>query len=80
MKTISGPKLQTFYTCYTDTEKCKYFSGGDMTKGVSCKKGIDIRYHFTQCLVKTPINCPLLGKTTEEEDMNFNKDVLMRNL
>lgn len=78
MKTISGPKLQTFYTCYTNTEKCMYFSGGEMTKGISCKKGIDVR--FMGGIVKTPVNCPLLGKTTEEGDMNFNKDVLMRNL
>ena len=78
MKTISGPTLQTFYTCYTDTEKCKYFSGGPLTKGVSCKKGL-VEVRFSGGLVKTPIECPLLGKT-QEEDISFDKDVLMRNL
>lgn len=36
-----------------------------------------------ECLtyVKTPVDCPLLGKTKEQEfDVRFDKDVLMRNL
>ena len=79
MKTISGPKLQTFYTCvectfYRPTVEAKIF------RPKCLKLGIILEDSCCDAHVKTPINCPLLGKTTEEEDMNFDKDVLMRNL
>lgn len=79
MKTINGPKLQTFYTC-TD---CSFYRPTIANKTFTPKCLKLERVLEDSCCsvhIRTPIDCPLLGKTTEEEDMNFDKDVLMRNL
>lgn len=84
MTTTDGPKLQTFYTCKDEENKC-----------VNLHTDRDIDYVYFECkllpftlettdgeipkFIKTPINCPLLGKA-QEYDVRFDKDVLMRNL
>ena len=78
-----GPKLQTFYTCKDNSNKC--------TNVITHWLSISEEY-LTTCrltdteltseaneFIKTPINCPLLGKA-QEYDVRFDKDVLMRNL
>lgn len=78
-----GPKLQTFYTCKDENSMCKYYE----TVWLLVKKEEIDRCALTQedlvsCYegyVKTPIDCPLLGKS-QEYDIRFDKDVLMRNL
>ena len=86
MKTISGPKLQTFYTCKDALHTCKYlyetYDQDTALFDAKCERllfTIDEPYLHKADTIKTPIDCPLLGKT-QEEDMNFDKDVLMRNL
>lgn len=79
-----GPKLQTFYTCKDGENRCANLH-------IDC----DIDYAYFECkflpftiettngeipeFIKTPIDCPLLGKA-QEYDVRFDKDVLMRNL
>lgn len=80
-----GPKLQTFYTCRDSVSKCKYYENvwlqlceEDIAR---CTLTQEELTSDTEGYVKTPIDCPLLGKTKEEEfDVRFDKDVLMRNL
>ena len=83
MKTISGPKLQTFYTCKDDHSKCANvithwlsLSEENLTK---CRLTDEELTSETNEFIKTPVDCPLLGKS-QEYDVRFDKDVLMRNL
>ena len=86
MKTLDGPTLQTFYACKDGENKCVnlYEEVNNDYNLFLCKKRqlsvycSDIPLTYI-AFVKTPIDCPLLGKT-QEEDKNFDKDVLMRNL
>ena len=90
MKTISGPKLQTFYTCKDALHICEYLDEIYDPYGtlivVRCAKISELPVYIDGpsfndiAQIKTPIDCPLLGKTIEEEDVRLNKDVLMRNL
>ena len=86
MKTINGPKLQTFYTCKDEENKCvnlyeevnndyNLFLCKERQFSVYCS---DIPLTYVD-FVKTPVDCPLLGKS-QEYDVRFDKDVLMRNL
>jgi hypothetical protein len=81
-----GPKLQTFYTCKDRGSKCIYLyeEVNNDYNLLMCKKRqfsvhcSDIPLTYVN-FVETPIDCPLLGKT-QEYDVRFDKDVLMRNL
>jgi hypothetical protein len=82
---IKGPKLQTFYTCEDEEHTCEhlaqhYDSDAELFYAKCEKLNNDRDYWYASGdLTKAPINCPLLGRT-QEEDKNFDKDVLMRNL
>ncbi len=80
---IKGPKLQTFYTCRDGVNKCEHvevvwLNLSEEVVGRCSLTHEELEVHGEPHII-TPIDCPLLGKT-QEEDMNFDKDVLMRNL
>ncbi len=87
-----GPKLETFYNCvgckhlyikYVETSSSvSYNSPACRRLDRELNNELSFDSH-EECLtyVKTPVDCPLLGKTKEEEfDVRFDKHVLMRNL
>jgi hypothetical protein len=80
-----GPKLQTFYTCKDANNKCTNvatywlsLSEEYITKCRLTDTELTAEFWETE-FIKTPIDCPLLGKA-QEYDVRFDKDVLMRNL
>jgi hypothetical protein len=82
-----GPKLQTFYTCKDEKSKCtNLYEEQDIDYNYFQCKLLNHSFDGSSCLtledtefIKTPIDCPLLGKA-QEYDVRFDKDVLMRNL
>jgi hypothetical protein len=86
---LMGPKLQTFYSCKDESAQCKHmtrYTAREFKVGIKCSISGSILYppdnsEEDPSIIRTPIDCPLLGQTKEEvEDIRFDKDVLMRNL
>jgi len=81
-----GPKLETFYNCVGCKHLYKKYEVTIFSEGYSiqCKKldrELCLELMCCEDYIKTPIDCPLIGKTKEEEfDVRFDKHVLMRNL
>jgi len=79
-----GPKLLTSYSCTECTYLYLNYYQGTFSKGwvPKCRKLDRELEENPKCcteFIKTPIDCPLLGKV-QEYDVRFDKDVLMRNL
>ena len=73
-----GPTLQTFYSC-TD---CVFYRPSiklNVFEPLCLKTNKLLQESCCNEYIKTPIDCPLLGKS-QEYDVRFDRDILIRNL